>query len=121
MLLLWVVVVVVRRVLNKEVWLYDVLPHGSAIYDLWSTDAVLPRNQNNMYDLAVLHPDEGSRLYFESVPGVGNSAHPDMYDSSLFNISLDACAQACYDTYSSWSVSHSLEHSHAASRLDDCP
>jgi hypothetical protein len=89
-------------VLNREVWLYDVMPQGSAIYDLVSPDSLLPTYQNQIYDIPVLLFDEGSRLFFQTVPELGNSQHPNMYDDQMFNVSLEACAEACTDTYKDW-------------------
>lgn len=86
--------------MNNEVYLFDVLPDSTSIYDQVSDGAEWPTTDSRIYDLAV-QLDEGLRLFFQTVPPLGYYPS-DMYNTVLYNVSLDTCAEYCYTEYNDW-------------------
>ena len=89
-----------RRVLNNEVYLYDVLPASTSIFDQVSIGAEWPTTDSHVFNVAV-QGDEGSRLFWETVPPLG-FVPSDMYTQAFWNVSLDVCADYCFNQYSDW-------------------
>jgi hypothetical protein len=87
-------------VLNTRVFLFDVMPMGSSIYDLITPGVVWPESQSTSYALEA-QGEEGSRLFYQRVPELGYRP-PDMYREAFDNVSLDTCAQYCVDEYGDW-------------------
>ena len=81
--------------------MYDVQPASDSIYDLIISKAVLPAFSDRQMALEVIR-DDAARRYYETVPDATSETYTSTYSQYLYNVSLDACAEYCYDEYASW-------------------